>query len=625
MKQYEVHTPQSEIYPSISNQTALLVHSLPQVSYANSLLIQRDPDYREISTQLWDGFHEQITALIISQPYDTYHAGPALLESLRGVLSADSEILKLMSYAFSKSGNTKEEQIDYIFNSLTDQRAPVDQLLFQSHFSRVAQGVTELMQDILYWGAHLNAAAVTEIIFTESDLHDRGLGASIVTYKTGLLSSVKKVIKPDNRSIDRSLLGSQPGSLANQFNRLPLTVDGDTRPLGGQVRTRTIDVSGSHGSMEEFIPHLQIKNIPASKRSSISVPDEKKTQIFSALTGLEDLHYENLVYTTRLLRYYPAVIDSDMPLSKRIWGSLKHAASWNHGFHFDGDGAVHSVEGIDASFIKTAVKAAFQGVHGRVVPIMTSQLQDRMITFSSLPSEDIWDEGNLSALITNAANKTGASYNAVDNAYAEKAVVLATVAAAKVYSTIIYPAKSDLKIKNSDLAPKALNFDMSSLFSGTSATMTHNAFLSMFNNFDDSEKLWFCDRYISYMEGLKIGYESVLKDVSNKSTKFFYTFLTLLESGTFAETPQLETAPGLQGIVGPAGQTMTASERKTACEEAVKCFKAGQIPFYEYHYSTGEVKTNGQTIWNGPTLDELFSDENAQDLADRLSGAIPDR
>lgn len=79
------------------------------------------------------------------------------------------------------------------------------------------------------------------------------------------------------------------------------------------------------------------------------------------------------------------------------------------------------------------------------------------------------------------------------------------------------------------------------------------------------------------------------------------------------------SAPGLQGVVGPADGRMNNEQKRIAVYNALRDFQNGQIPFYEYDYSTGFVLSHGQVIWQGPNLDEIFSEEAVRQMLANLN------
>jgi hypothetical protein len=89
----------------------------------------------------------------------------------------------------------------------------------QSKMERVFRGLQEMMGDILYWGGTLHAGDIRDFRLTGSDLHERGLGVSILTFATPV-GDQNKVIKPEEKWTEQRLLGSGPDSVASKLNAL---------------------------------------------------------------------------------------------------------------------------------------------------------------------------------------------------------------------------------------------------------------------------------------------------------------------------------------------------------------------------------------------------------------------
>ncbi len=65
--------------------------------------------------------------------------------------------------------------------------------------------------------------------------------------------------------------------------------------------------------------------------------------------------------------------------------------------------------------------------------------------------------------------------------------------------------------------------------------------------------------------------------------------------------------PGLKGEVGLRSGTDGNFQKDREKAQIYADFKVGQIPFYNYEYGTGNVKHNGQIIWNGQPITERMA------------------
>lgn len=446
----------------------------------------------------------------------------------------ECELLKILQdsilpYAFGNKGSfdTKDKQIKKIKEWLTK---GLDIRFISPRINRVICGIRDLFSDILYWGVQLNAEGVKCIKLSNSDLHNRGLGVSFVTYitkKEGLFKAdqtVVKVIKPEDKSLEKALLGKTE-SLAQKLNEKQISANG--RNLNGNITTLDIQTSTDHGSMVEFFEGEQIDKLT---NTGIRVEDTESdskilTQIFASLTGMDDLHKENLTYRKRGGGggYDPGMIDADNALSKRIFGKLKPSRSLNSGFE-EGGLDIQTITGIDNNFIINYVKPCFVGKRGRTVPVNTSSL--------SKSRKDFW------------------SYAPLEFVKGE----------------------------------------------------TWDIYLNYFiNNIKEDERI-----------------RTKTNDQLDNSVEagIIKYFLRILEG---ANPTDVMLAPGLKGVVGPADGTMTNEQKMIAARNALTDFQSGQIPFYEYDYSTGRVLSHNEEIWQGPNLDEIFSAEAVERMVANLN------
>lgn len=340
--------------------------------------IKETDDLQKKATEIWKAYCSGTKKFIMQLGKENIKVGD-LCENTRDKL-IDILECSILPYAFGDKGihNTKNKQIKKIREWM---EKGLDIIFISPRFNRVIRGVRDIFSDILYWGWHLNAQGVKDIKLANSDLHNRGLGVAFVTYiteKGGIFKNVKtvrKVIKPEDKSLEQSLLGVT-GSLAQEFNARQINVGG--KRMIGNVTRLDIRSSRKHGSMVEFFEGEQINELKNKKDSEPNTESDSKvlTQIFASLTGMDDLHYENLTYKKdeKTGKYSTlAMIDADNALSKRIFGNVKFAREKNSGFGEE-KLDIGPITGIDKDFIINHVKPKFAGKKGRTVPVRTGDL-----------------------------------------------------------------------------------------------------------------------------------------------------------------------------------------------------------------------------------------------------------
>lgn len=256
----------------------------------------------------------------------------------------------------------------------------------QAVFAKIAQGAGELVDSILHWRATVypgNPAlcVVQQVEMEGSDLHDKGLGAVFVTYSkpndaTGMfpnVASVKVVLKPEDRNIERSLFGQQAGSLANVVNAHVGLNAGDA------ISTIKMETHNTYGSIIEFVRGQQARAINNTGADSQAMSEGIA---FAFLAGMSDVHRDNVIYVGDK----PYFIDADNSLN----ASRLNQASGQSGFssyrqtQADTDidaintnpaasrSAIIQALLADSMPLLQAVTNAFQGKTGRVVPLYTN-------------------------------------------------------------------------------------------------------------------------------------------------------------------------------------------------------------------------------------------------------------
>jgi hypothetical protein len=422
----------------------------------------------------------------------------------------------------------------------------------QSKMERVFRGLQEMMGDILHWGGTLNADDIREFRLTGSDLHERGLGVSILTFATPT-GDQQKVIKPEEKWTEQRLLGSGPDSVASRLNALAatggitITVNTDRGPVtrqldpAAQIRTLDMQIHEGHGTMVERVDGVQVEKLKPEELRSSENDQKRLTQIFACITGMDDMHYENLVYEKDGHGSYRVVmIDADNAMSKRIFGHLKMARDAGTGF--GGNSDLAGVTGITRDFLKTNVKPAFAGsqVVCRTVPLKTQSLSEFRAELNSWIKTEEQFNGIIAVI-----NRGGATLADIVRLFGANR------------SALSEPAKRQLDGDRDELARRVID---------------------------------------------ALPEESKLPVESMKGVLWFITvYYGRLTNG-------YDHTAGLHGLVSVDGAPESIVHKQTAAVSLLRDAKGGQIPFFEYHPHDGTVTTHGRVIWQGQTLEELMSD-----------------
>ena len=181
---------------------------------------------------------------------------------------------------------------------------------------RVLRGAKELIDDVMYWEGKLQEenedgkVVLVSVQLLGSDLHERGLGAARVAYRIdypdGADVPMEFVLKPEDRSLEKALLGT--GGLASKLSA-------DAKLGWGAVGTLGMDVEGGHGTRAQDVdsdPLRWARTIVRGFRNTLYAEDNvmAETIAFAYLTGMWDLHNENVLVRGGV----PYLIDADVAL-----------------------------------------------------------------------------------------------------------------------------------------------------------------------------------------------------------------------------------------------------------------------------------------------------------------------
>lgn len=171
-----------------------------------------------------------------------------------------------------------------------------------------------------HWKTQLGRnVTITRLKFTESDLHEHGLGVVFATFRkrgpatemwrkfAGNADEFQVVLKPEDKSLERDLLGSQEGSVANRINEIAGLDD------LAKLTTIKMETSENYGSMIEMVAGESMES-KAKRLGNLTMAEDVspafyETMTFAFIAGIGDLHKQNIMYGTNDNK--PYLIDAD--------------------------------------------------------------------------------------------------------------------------------------------------------------------------------------------------------------------------------------------------------------------------------------------------------------------------
>ncbi len=259
-------------------------------------------------------------------------------------------------------------------------------------YQRTREGADHLVGALAHWRSTIYPADESKVTIDMvdikgSDLHDVGLGAVQVTYSkpNGFdqkpsdahsmfpgQQTVSVFIKPEDRSIEKAMLGDQDDSLANKVNELA-----GLDPANA-IATIKMKTNQTYGTIMETVQGsvAQGGGDPGTQAMTEAIA-------FAMLAGMQDLHYDNVLWNNGK----PHFIDADNALNADSIGKGKVQSGFsnksraktttdtdaiNNNPHASNSEIVGAMLENSVPF-ENAVRAAFSGKSGRVVPIATGQ------------------------------------------------------------------------------------------------------------------------------------------------------------------------------------------------------------------------------------------------------------
>lgn len=257
-----------------------------------------------------------------------------------------------------------------IFYYLDKGNAKNFQRYIKKTLNRIREGATYLYKSIDYWTEtvsnnnasfiKMDVQNVSDIKLLGSDLHHNGLGVALVTFKLKGGDQKAMILKPDAREIEYSLLSSNTNSLASKFNKYKWLINGEEK-TDEKIQTIKMMTSSQAGSLVEKVIGKEKNSNDIENVNFLSLI---KSIIFSCLSGISDLHHENILWNNGELY----LIDADVALTHPLILNIKKT--------MEQDGFPQNVPQIRivslSKRIINDVYAAFNGKKGRIVPINTS-------------------------------------------------------------------------------------------------------------------------------------------------------------------------------------------------------------------------------------------------------------
>lgn len=296
----------------------------------------------------------------------------------------------------------------------------------QPKLDRIREGAEHVADTLEYWRKWLHPTeedqvSVLSVKFLKSDLHEHGLGVLDVKFSKPLGGNpkfannaiVETIIKPEDKSLEQALLGAEPTSVANQVNQLAgLTGNAklgtikmeaaNTAPNGAEPVFSTLVEKIKGTSSEDLVGGDKAKK---SKGAFAVTPSFYETLVFSFLIGMDDLHWENVMW----INGTPYLIDADAAMMHAQMTKTSTGDANQSGFSTVNQAeATESLQGIKANdpararsdvldmmvndpvsrqTVIDAIESALDGKKGRTVPIFTDRWKFLLLEYQKAPDQ----------------------------------------------------------------------------------------------------------------------------------------------------------------------------------------------------------------------------------------------
>lgn len=269
-------------------------------------------------------------------------------------------------------------------------------------FQRIQDGAAYVRNALEHWRKWLNppngnGVTITSIDVNGSDLHEHGLGVLFVKFNKPLggpeeyraQGEHELVFKPEDRVLEQKLFGTQRGSLANFINNVVGLNDQD------KISTYKQQVDQGFGTLCEKVVATRAKDLPQDQVRPITQA-LKESLVFVLITGLTDLHGENVLWRNGK----PYFIDADNALklkymkpdeaseqsgytayNQNVGTTLKEVYDTSIPYETKLLEALHNPQSWAQERLLKKVKEIFAASVGRTVPIETGVWGNRLMQF----------------------------------------------------------------------------------------------------------------------------------------------------------------------------------------------------------------------------------------------------
>lgn len=295
----------------------------------------------------------------------------------------------------------------------------------QAKLDRIKAGAEHVADSLAYWREWLfpgypELVDIVEIKLLGSDLHEHGLGVVSAKFKKLLTGGqamfsdkkiVETIIKPEDKSLEQSLLGSQPDSAVNQINQLAgltgneqigtLNMKAANIANGGVPVWSTLVERVQGVSSEKF---AEVHGTAKGQGAHGVIPAFHETLVFAFLAGIDDLHWENVMWVNDV----PYLIDADNVMMHSQMTKTGTGDANQSGFSTinkaESDESREGIKALDPARAKSklldkmlnddqvrddvldAIKGAIRGHKGRTVPIFTDRWATLLRNYQTTPS-----------------------------------------------------------------------------------------------------------------------------------------------------------------------------------------------------------------------------------------------
>jgi hypothetical protein len=319
--------------------------------------------------------------------------------------------LKKIMYANNPEGS-KALRFDDFGKSLTGARFVAYYkwvMAADGPFQRIQDGAAYVRNSLEHWRAYFNPpngdnVTITSISVNGSDLHEHGLGVLFVKFNKPAggpaeytaAGEHEVVVKPEERSLEQGLFGTQADSLANYIN----TAVGLAGP--DQITTYKQKVDAGFGTLCEKVVQTRAKDLPTNLVRPITQA-LKESLMFVLITGLTDLHGENVLWDAATGK--PYMIDADNALKLQYMTPGQATAQNGYLAYNNQAGTVlnevyNGAVGYETALLRALqnptsfeqillldkVKDVFAASVGRTVPIETAVWGNRLKVFIMTPN-----------------------------------------------------------------------------------------------------------------------------------------------------------------------------------------------------------------------------------------------